>query len=497
MNIYRWKGHWDYRVYEYKNTYTSCLEIEQKKFDTVQNTINKKIGDFHKLNIGGKVFISMSQKAVDVLNDTLLIYGKLIPIVLDAEQYYFYCLDNELSTIDEFKSILEYNEDDGIFIKKLVLDEKKYNGSLIFTVKNDSEKNIFFTESFLEIVSKYNLRGFLGDFHSTVNIPKTLEDKIIKYRGKSGKFIIHGDDGDYGDWLYYIFNLYDWSKKSLEDTLDTLINATKDMKSFLKYKKTKQSKVIHNVNMYLLRFKYKNTLIEEKDFFKKCVEFPVLHKKVMQYVENVTSLEMDEDTTWQDEMHHRGLYAITPLVFKNEKYIENFGKLLNRWEMSSEVLQSKIIQYIFYKYGITHSTMKLLVWRILTDGQNHLFDYKNILASNTAQNLFDESLFLNVLRDVVNEDVFDNIEYSISDFISVYVNSVEEYNGICHQIKEYLGVKFNLYKCIDKCSLMENNNTSTLDDFTEDFENNWDKYPIEGLVISEYLKDASRKKRCY
>ncbi|MBA1419539.1 MAG: hypothetical protein FAF03_01430 [Epsilonproteobacteria bacterium] len=287
MNIYKWKGHWKYKVYTPEdNTVHSVTVLSKntKKIKLVETIESKQksFGDFHKVIIDENIYVIISQTVVNKLGDILSKYGIFYPIfeLENNKTFYYYHVTNVLDAINQEESIVKYINDIEFTIEKLILDEKKFDGSLIFSIKNDSNLTIFIAEELIELVSKYELKGFFSDFHCSVKDKKQKEVTSV-YKGKVRKFFICGDDRDYGNWVYRIFSLTDFSKKSLEYVLDELIECTENMQEFLTYRKTAKSKKSYESAMYLIRFKYQNTLIEEKVFFEKCVKFVTLHKKIL------------------------------------------------------------------------------------------------------------------------------------------------------------------------------------------------------------------------
>ena len=311
--------------------------------------------------------------------------------------------------------------------------------------------------------------------------------------GITGKFIVKGDAEDYGHWLYYILNLKSMEKYDLEKTLDYLVELTTDFNSFLSYKKDAEE-----VSMYLVRFQLNDKLIEEKEFFKLCSQYPELRPKILQYVQNVTPSNMYEDNTWQNEMHHRGIYAIAPLVFSDSKYAPNLGRLLNKWDMSSEYYQSPIIRIIFNKYGINADTLQLLAWRVISDGQSCYEDIKIILSQMNLKKDIIFKEFIEILAGVIKLDKYhgQNLEYGLKDFIVEYAQTEEECKSLAMEAQRFfpnlLGEEF--VEEVTK-EYRANDNKSKKFNYSNYYdENNWDKDEIDDLLIGNYLKDLSRVK---
>ena len=506
-----------------------------------EDPIGTEEGDVHELHPLPHMIcnsFSVSQRMVDKLGHILEKYGILLPLTIEERKeegpFYLYWVTNELNCIDfqesELKERIDYSNtvetiqamfptfdslqckeiDINKFydIRKLVIAPEAFDGSMIFRVNNDFHSTVFVTEEFVELIKKNGLTGFYFIRNNEIydgyfEIDKEYYDKTstpmkLYKEGSNGKFVIN-DGGEYGDWLYYIIKLNSLTENALGKALDVLIDYTSDMRKFLSYRTSKKSPIEHEVQMYLIRFNLKKTLIEEKEFFEKCVAFPSLYPKMIQYIKNVTSEKMYEDTTWQNEMHHRGFYAAAPLLFADDKYADFFGSLLNKWSMGGELYQSQLIQYAFAKHGPTENMMKLLAWRVLCDGQQIFEDVNAILFSLDVKKNFDITKFLNIINDIVqeNKELKTNLVYSLSDFVTAYSDSQEEAQKLCKTILQFYGNSLKGFEeeCADACKGARKRRVQP-HKYSVNIEKNWDNDPIGTLVIADPLKDISNIKIC-
>ena len=316
---------------------------------------------------------------------------------------------------------------------------------------------------------------------------------VVNYKdGMTGKFIVKGDASDYGHWLYYILDLKSIKKEDLETTLDCLVELTADFNSFLSYKKDDEE-----ISMYLIRFQLNDRLMEEKEFFELCSQHSTLRPKILKYIQNVTPIYMDEDNTWQNEMHHRGIYAIAPLVFSDSKYAPDLGRLLNKWYMSSEYYQSPIIKIVFNKYGINKDTLQLLAWRVVSGGQSCNEDIKTILSQMNLKKDIVFKEFIDILNNIIKLDKRHDgkiLEYGLQDFIVEYAQTEEECQALAKEAQNFfpnlLGKEFvkgviDEYQSNNKEAKGFTYYSNTYDEI------NWDKDEIDDLVIGDYLQDLS------
>jgi len=531
MNIYNLKPKWDYKIYIPD---TSSIKLSKNLFChfdghlsmdassewvelnmiPLPKTIKASSGDFHKVQLIDEVSCQsanlLSENTVNKIGDILKQYGILFPLTIkdrkEEGKFYFYWVTNEIDCVSWDKSIVKNAEKSNKsyhHIEKLHIDPSKYDGSAIFRVKGDYDSKIFVTEELVNTISQFDLRGFLFNFQNKVLFESKEKNKKEYPKAEaSGKFIVKGDDGVYGDWLYSIIELDNKKASGLKKALDELIVLTQDMKGFLSYRKIKNSKKIYEVNMYLIRFKLGDILIEEKDFFEMCVKFSSLHKRMLKYVNNVTSEKMYDDNTWQNEMHHRGLYAITPLLFSNDKYVVEFGKLLSKWDMEGETYQSPLIQSAVLKYGLTKYTLQLLAWRLLSDGQHHREDFNAVFYKMGFRDSFDLNMFLNIINEIIttkNIHFNSNLSYALGDFVSYYAEDKNEGEQLCQKIKNYFS-QDTLDEFEEECLSISEELTSekiSSMEYDSNIETEWDGDPIEHLTIGEYLTDERRIKICF
>ncbi len=561
MNIYKLGTLWEYKYYypkkiekiaddklydageSYFCNFKGQLSFDPQKdwcdiqlqtlIDRGYHTADDEEGDLHQLQPNNLVScnsIVLSQNMVNRVGVILEQYGILLPLSIPERQnegnFYFYWVTNELECIDYQKSKLQpryigdntpppfysleqqkFNPKDYYNIERLIIDETKYDHSMIFRVNNDFHSTIFVSEEFVELIKRNGLTGIKLIPHKDVyegseELDKKFYDKLSSsmrpYKeGSNGKFMLN-DGGSYGDWLYYIIKLESKTLRALGKALDKLIEYTADMDTFLSYKTNKKSPVRHEVEMYLIRFNLKQELIEEKEFFEMCAEYPELHAKMIQYIHNITAREMHEDTSWQNDMHHRGFYAIAPLVFSDEKYSDLFGSLFNKWHMGGELYQSELLQYAFAKHGLTKNTMKLLAWRILCDGQAIYEDINAVLFALGIKEQLDINEFLQCIDEIITtqNDLKVHLVYSLVDFIGYYSDTKEEADQLYQAIQTFYNTLEGLEEEYNYSAEKIKKQRVTPHKYSIEVEKNWDKDPIESLSIGEALEDISNIKIC-
>lgn len=189
--IYTWDSHPKYKMYE-------SVTMSKAKTDLAETrALNKETKYFQQLFFGildviddwkppkmitmkedkrikyfdgdmntwrGKSYI-ISQNMIDKIGYVLEKYGIFLPLeVVDREEkLYRYWVTNELECIDKKKSKIDKSWSSNYFmINKLIIDKSKYDGSMIFRIKDkDYASNKYFvTEDFIDLIKEHNLKGF-------------------------------------------------------------------------------------------------------------------------------------------------------------------------------------------------------------------------------------------------------------------------------------------------------------------------------------------------
>jgi len=190
-NIYTWKQHPKYKMYESVTmskaktelSETRALKKEQKYFEQFDFGILKVIDDWNPPELitmkedkrlkyidgdmntwrGGSYIIG--QNMIDKIGDTLEQYGIFLPLkVVDREEtLYRYWVTNELECLNKEKSKIDKSWSSSLFrINKLVVNEEQYDGSMIFRIKDENylHNDYFVSEEFIELIKKHDLKGF-------------------------------------------------------------------------------------------------------------------------------------------------------------------------------------------------------------------------------------------------------------------------------------------------------------------------------------------------
>ncbi len=189
--IYTWAQHPKYKMYESVAmskaktdlAKTRALNKEEKYFeqlffgilDVIDNWKPPKLttmkedkrikyldGDMNTWR--GNSYI-ISQNMIDKIGYVLEKYGIYLPLeVVDREEkLYRYWVTNELECLDKEKSNIKINWSSSYFeINKLIVNEEKYDGSMIFRIKDKDyvDNDYFVTKEFIELIKKHNLKGF-------------------------------------------------------------------------------------------------------------------------------------------------------------------------------------------------------------------------------------------------------------------------------------------------------------------------------------------------
>lgn len=181
MDIYYWKDYGD----EGRKKYAVYEEVNDNEFVEFFGERRKKParhGDMHRGNSFDEEFhddsILLSQNMVEKMKNTLLEFGTLTLVNIKDrdDSVYHYYITNELDCINYEKSTNQYEHPAlipnrpkkiGVFdLIKPVLDEDKYNGSMIFKVIAFSCNNepfgseVFVTKDFIDLVEQFKLKGF-------------------------------------------------------------------------------------------------------------------------------------------------------------------------------------------------------------------------------------------------------------------------------------------------------------------------------------------------
>ena len=136
--------------------------------------IKYKTGDCHRALSGYPYLIS--QNMIDKIGDVLGKYGLWLPLEVEGreeDKLYRYWVTNELECMDREKSIIETSwAHEYITINKLVVDEERYDGSMIFRVKDKQyiDNTYFVTSEFIELIKHHNLKGF--EFYQCAQLTK-------------------------------------------------------------------------------------------------------------------------------------------------------------------------------------------------------------------------------------------------------------------------------------------------------------------------------------
>lgn len=154
--------------YKFLNQFENPLLLEKWNppklcFVQIDKRIKYKIGDSHTTLQGFSYLIS--QNMIDKIGDVLEKYGVLLPLEVEGreDKLYRYWVTNELECMDKEKSLTTKNfANDNFVINKLVVDEDKFDGSMIFRVKdkNYTYNQYFVTNEFIELLRYHKLKGF-------------------------------------------------------------------------------------------------------------------------------------------------------------------------------------------------------------------------------------------------------------------------------------------------------------------------------------------------
>jgi len=189
--IYTWASHPKYKMYESVNMFkaktdlaeTRALNKEKKYFQqlffglldviddwkppkliTMKEDRRIKYFDGDMNTWRGSSYI-ISQNMIDKIGGILDKYGIFLPLeVVDRkEKLYRYWVTNELECLDKEKSKIDRSwNNNHLSINKLIINENKYDGSMIFRIKDKDyvDNEYFVTEEFIELVKEHNLKGF-------------------------------------------------------------------------------------------------------------------------------------------------------------------------------------------------------------------------------------------------------------------------------------------------------------------------------------------------
>lgn len=103
-----------------------------------------------------------SQRAVDVLHDTLKQNGEILPYTFKNGKYYAYNVTTVVDVLDKKQSKFKYFDSSGrvMSIERIVFIPEKLVGLEIFKIPDIRKSDIYVTDSFVERVEKAKLTGF-------------------------------------------------------------------------------------------------------------------------------------------------------------------------------------------------------------------------------------------------------------------------------------------------------------------------------------------------
>ncbi|GEM_PF-3152351 len=154
---------------KYYGSYSNPLKMKNWSPSSLRAAVLDKrrkyrLGDHHTM-CGNSQTHLISQNMIDKMGNILERYGVWLPVEIEDrdEQFYRYWVTNEIECLDKEKSKIDGNWSNSYFdINKLIVDEKKFDGSMIFKPKDKDyiDNDFFVTEEFIELIKKHNLKGF-------------------------------------------------------------------------------------------------------------------------------------------------------------------------------------------------------------------------------------------------------------------------------------------------------------------------------------------------
>jgi hypothetical protein len=227
-----------------------------------------------------------------------------------------------------------------------------------------------------------------------------------------------GSPDEFGDWIVAVAELPGEDEAGYASALRDIATATRDMDALMQLPDGEAA--MH----YTLRFSRDgglDSLIHERDFWPRAVQFPALRPLIVQYIEQVN--EAGADSSWQDEFHPRGSFAIAELAGVDASACPLLGKLLFRWDMGHETYQEGLIDQLIATHGMVGHTLDLLACRILADGQAIQEQVASILYDQGLRQHFDLADFARRCATRVGDSVCPDL--GLDYFASIYADGDE------------------------------------------------------------------------
>lgn len=203
------------------------------------------------------------------------------------------------------------------------------------------------------------------------------------------RFSHSGNPDEYGDWVVLLCSLPDASEQSCAAVVQALVDASRDQLAMRRLDNNEDFFILHYTIWLSVDGKPENAW-HESEFWPMAVKFPKLHEQIAQYVRQVNYT--DYSSSFQDEFHASGSFAIAELCLADKKWCGLLGKLLLLWDMGHETFQLNLIDELVERYGSCDEIWQLLAYRIMADGQSAdeqiasaLFGYRLIEHIDLAQ----------------------------------------------------------------------------------------------------------------
>jgi len=160
-----------HRCENYMNQINNPLKLEewnppQLCFFQEDKRKKYKLGDCHSAWTAPEPIL-ISQNMIDKIGHILEIYGVWLPLDVEGredDKLYRYWVTNELECIDKEKSKIDKGFASDYFeINKLTVDDKNFDGSMIFRVKDREYigNQYFVTKEFIDLIKEHKLKGFM------------------------------------------------------------------------------------------------------------------------------------------------------------------------------------------------------------------------------------------------------------------------------------------------------------------------------------------------
>ena len=250
------------------------------------------------------------------------------------------------------------------------------------------------------------------------------------------RFRHSGNPGDYGDWVVLLMSLPDASEQSCAAVVQALVDASRDQLAMRRPDHSKDNFSLHYTLWLSVDGKPENAW-HESEFWPMAVKFPNLHEQIAQYVKQVNNT--DYATSFQDEFHASGGFAIAELCLADKKWCGLLGKLLLLWDMEHETFQLELIDELVERYGSCDEILQLLAYRISADGQHSDEQIAAALFGHGLIKQIDLAQFASYCARIENRSVCSEI--GLNHFAQTFANGKKSAYSQCWRAFHAAGIE--------------------------------------------------------